>query len=529
MAAVSWPLVRKELRQSLRARATLLVENLYLLILVVVAGWSVYSATHGCSVEPTWKCGRDTFWQVAHMQAILLGLVAAALSAAAVTAEQEQKTGDLLLVTPARVREIVRSKFIAFFVIAVVFVLLSIPVSVLCLLLGGLTWWELALAYLVTATWLGLAGAVGVLSGAMVRRTIAAVPLAIVLVFIVNLISSGLAYGRLPHAVLGGSGALSLISNETPLSFFHFQLPIWAAALLLCLPVMACLVESAVDRVRLAHHRSPVSQRIWMFVSAVSASALALGKVAANPQPPSRPPWEALGSALFVQGAILFVVAAVFASQGLSKRDHAAFRGERQPVLHALFGAGPRAGARMVMLLGVVVLVGWAVFWPLVRAEVGVPPWRIALAVANVVAGIWVACLLAQTAAFWGRLRREWARRVVGLLLVALLFAAVPGAAGIIQHGQGSPPPVSTLLLLTNPGVGCYAAFDPAGTIPGSGLAEDLDQVVPLGLYPLWFSLALGLLLAVVLWRGRRRLQKVLMEGKPPAPREVEAAFRSVE
>jgi len=39
----------------------------------------------------------------------------------------------------------------------------------------------------------------------------------------------------------------------------------------------------------------------------------------------------------------------------------------------------------------------------------------------------------------------------------------------------------------------------------------------------------LNRVLSLVLWRARRRLQKVLMEGKPPAPREAEAAFRSVE
>ncbi len=529
MAAVSWPLLRKELRQSLRAKATLIVENLYLLILVALAGWEVYASAHSCSPRPTWECGRTTFWHVAQLQAILLGLVAAALGAAAVTAESEQKTQDLLLVTPARVREIVRSKFLAAFVIVLVLVLLSVPVSVLCLLLGGLTWQEVAWAYLLLLTWLALAGTMGILTGALVHRTIAAVPLAIVAAYLVTAASGAMVENKVPHAALGGTGALSLLSREIPLSFFGFHLPVWAASLALCIPLGACLMESAVDRVRLAHQRRPIAQRIWMLLFAAAASALALGTVIAQPPSPQGPPWDPMLGGLTVQGVILLLLAAIFSSQGLGKRDHAALRGERQPFLHALFGAGPRAGARFIAVTAVTLLAGWAVAWPLMGRDVGVPGWRIALAVANLLAGAWVACLLGQWAAFWGKLRREWIRRTVGVGMAVLLFGGIPAAAGIIWHGHALPPPVSAALLLTNPVTGCVAAFDPPNAIPGSKWADDLDRVLPLGLYPLLFSLLLGVLLALALTVARRRLRAALMEGRPPAPREAEAASRPAE
>jgi ABC-type transport system involved in multi-copper enzyme maturation permease subunit len=527
MGAVSWPLVRKELRQNLRAKATLIVENLYLLILVVLAGWQVYGATQGCSPQPMWEYGRSTFWQIAHLQAVLLGLVAAALTAATITAEREQKTEDLLLATPTRVREIVRSKLVALLVIGLVLLLLSVPVSVLCLLLGGLIWQEVGLAYLVTWIWIALAGAIGILTGALVRRTMAAVPLAIVATFLVNGVAASLAEAKLPHAVLAGSGGLSLISNEVSLSFFRLPLPIWVAAVALCLPVAICFLESAVDRVRLPHQRRPIAQRIWLLLSAVIASALALGVVITQPLDPSSPPWDILLAGLAIQGCILLIVAAVFSSQGLGKRDHAALRGERRLLLDALFGSGPRAGARWTMILSVIVLVGWTSVWLIRRHDVGVPVWRVVLATANLLAGIWVACLLGQLAGFWGRLKREWLRRTVGLLFLALIFGVPPAVGGLIWRGQELPSPAVITLLLSNPLTGCVVAFDPVAPMHGSAFAANADRLLPLGLYSLLFLLTVGAMLALILSRVRRVVQLALTQGAAPATRETEASLRA--
>ena len=117
-----------------------------------------------------------------------------------------------------------------------------------------------------------------------------------------------------------------------------------------------------------------------------------------------------------------------------------------------------------------------------------------ALGVACLLAGIWLACLLAQLPAFWGRLRRDVYRHLIALLLLGLVFALPPALAGVIWYGHEIPPPSAMVLLLTNPVTGGLVAFDPVAPLHGSPLAARLDGFLPLAVYPLVCSLAAALL-----------------------------------
>jgi hypothetical protein len=228
-------------------------------------------------------------------------------------------------------------------------------------------------------------------------------------------------------------------------------------------------------------------------------------------------------------------VAAIFSSQGLGKRDLAALRNAapaaesprsaRGGFVDGLFGSGPRAGARWSMLLSFILLVGWTAFWLSFRHDIGAPLWRSALATANLLAGVWVACLLAQVPAFWRRIRREWIRRLIALVCLAVVFVGPLAAAGIIHSVRHSYSPVAVVLMLTSPLVGEDAAYDPTDAMDGSAFAEKADKLLPLGVYPIACMLVQGVMLALVLRRLRIGIQAELARGAAIPPREAEATF----
>lgn len=176
------------------------------------------------------------------------------------------------------------------------------------------------------------------------------------------------------------------------------------------------------------------------------------------------------------------------------------------------------------MLLAGLLLVSWAVPWLLAGPPLGLPAWRVGLGLACLISGVWLACLLAQLAAFWRLLRREWQRRAVAALLVALVFAGPPLVAWRLWGGQRTLPPAAVVLLLTNPIAGCIVAFDPVAPLAGSDLATRADAILPLGACPLAVSLLLAAALCLLLRRQRRRLQTALATGLAPPERELEEA-----
>ena len=53
-------------------------------------------------------------------------------------------------------------------------------------------------------------------------------------------------------------------------------------------------------------------------------------------------------------------------------------------------------------------------------------------------------------------------------------------------------------------------------------IAASANRLLPLGVYPLLFLLAMGGVLALILWRVRLAVQAALAQGAAPAARETE-------
>jgi hypothetical protein len=88
---------------------------------------------------------------VMSMLVALIALIAPALTANAITLERERKTMDLLLATPLTARQLLVGKLLGSFAFIVLLLALTLPVSAVSVLLGGVSFPELLKAYLLIA------------------------------------------------------------------------------------------------------------------------------------------------------------------------------------------------------------------------------------------------------------------------------------------------------------------------------------------------------------------------------------------
>lgn len=107
-------------------------------------------------------------------QFLLASLTAPAFAAGSLTGEKERKTYEMLLASALRPRTIVIGKWMASFLPSLLMVLSSLPIVMLCLPLGGISFYEAAAAYVTLIASLACFTLVGLYASAYFARTIAA-------------------------------------------------------------------------------------------------------------------------------------------------------------------------------------------------------------------------------------------------------------------------------------------------------------------------------------------------------------------
>ena len=81
-------------------------------------------------------------------QYILASLMAPSFAAGAITGEKERKTYEMLLASPLRPEAIVMGKLVAALTHLAILIFASLPIVMLCLPLGGVSFYEVLAAYL---------------------------------------------------------------------------------------------------------------------------------------------------------------------------------------------------------------------------------------------------------------------------------------------------------------------------------------------------------------------------------------------
>ncbi len=269
------PVIGRELRVRVRMERGYLLQAFYLAFLILVVALS-YQAAIGDNLTLTnpveiQKALVEFYRAVLSTLILLIVLVAPALTANAITLERERKTIDLLLATPLTARQLLVGKLVGSFAFIVLLLALTLPISAVSVLLGGVSFPELLKAYLLIACGGLVLCAIALFTSAYARSSTLAVLWSYlrvggfllatgVLVMLQELFAAGI-FGR---GGMGGVGAVNLafpaallnpfaapFVADTQVDLGGWQVPSWFVGVVLCLLFTRLTLTAAARKVGL--------------------------------------------------------------------------------------------------------------------------------------------------------------------------------------------------------------------------------------------------------------------------------------
>ena len=155
LAFWSNPVVARDLRVQLRGAKSYWFQGVYLLLLgiLALAGYAMTTQSSNGEVNVVAMSYQlQAFYYFIYITlAALIVLIAPALTAASITTERQRLTLDLLTTTPMTASELLIGKLLSSTAFLSLLLVLSVPASALCIILGGATITDLLKVYLLIA------------------------------------------------------------------------------------------------------------------------------------------------------------------------------------------------------------------------------------------------------------------------------------------------------------------------------------------------------------------------------------------
>ena len=165
------PVLQRELLVNLRMPRAFVLMFVYQVLLAAV----VYLAWPADNVRLDLSDNPESTRQLVNLfflgQYILASLMAPSFAAGAVTGEKERKTYEMLLASPLRPEAIVMGKLVAALTHLAILIFASLPIVMLCLPLGGVSFYEVVAAYLALIASVVMFGMISVACGSYFKRT----------------------------------------------------------------------------------------------------------------------------------------------------------------------------------------------------------------------------------------------------------------------------------------------------------------------------------------------------------------------
>jgi ABC-type transport system involved in multi-copper enzyme maturation permease subunit len=262
------PVIGRELRVRVRVGRAYLLQAFYLAFLILIVALA-YQAAIGDNPDlrnpvRVQEALVEFYRIVMSMLVALIALIAPALTANAITLERERKTMDLLLATPLTARQLLVGKLLGSFAFIVLLLALTLPVSAVSVLLGGVSFPELLKAYLLIACGGLVLCAIALFSSVYARNSTLAVlwsylrVAGFLLATGVLMLQDVVAFGG------RGAGALNLAFPQVLLNpfaapfvadmqvdFVRWQAPAWVVGVVLCLLFTRLTLTAAARKVGL--------------------------------------------------------------------------------------------------------------------------------------------------------------------------------------------------------------------------------------------------------------------------------------
>lgn len=263
------PVIGRELRVRVRVGRAYMLQAFYLAFLILIVALAYEAAINDNSdfSNPVrvQQALVEFYRLVMSMLVALIALIAPALTANAITLERERKTMDLLLATPLTARQLLVGKLIGSFAFIVLLLALTLPVSAVSVLLGGVSFPELLKAYLLIACGGLVLCAIALFSSVYARNSTLAVLWSYLRVA-GFLLATGVLIALQDVVAFGGrgAGALNLAFPQVLLNpfaapfvadmqvdFVRWQVPAWIVGVVICLLFTRLTLTAAARKVGL--------------------------------------------------------------------------------------------------------------------------------------------------------------------------------------------------------------------------------------------------------------------------------------
>jgi ABC-type transport system involved in multi-copper enzyme maturation permease subunit len=263
------PVIGRELRVRVRVGRAYMLQAFYLAFLILIVALA-YQAAIGDNPDlrnpvRVQEALVEFYRIVMSMLVALIALIAPALTANAITLERERKTMDLLLATPLTARQLLVGKLLGSFAFIVLLLALTLPVSAVSVLLGGVSFPELLKAYLLIACGGLVLCAIALFSSVYARNSTLAVLWSYLRVA-GFLLATGVLIALQDVVAFGGrgAGALNLAFPQVLLNpfaapfvadmqvdFVRWQVPAWIVGVVICLLFTRLILTAAARKVGL--------------------------------------------------------------------------------------------------------------------------------------------------------------------------------------------------------------------------------------------------------------------------------------
>ncbi len=259
------PVIGRELRVRVRFGRSYLLQASYLAFLIMMT-MLLYT-----SLEDT-GAGASAFviqqnlvnFNITLMMilATLIVLIVPGLTASAITLERERRTIDLLLATPLSSRDLLTGKLVGSMAFVVLLLALTLPISAVSVVMGGMTITELLTTYFLMAMSAMVMCALSLAVSSFQKRSFAAIIQSYVVIGAFSLFVGLLSASQIAAFFGGGMSQLYAVSAVltpwyAPLianSYFDLwgrQVPVWVVSLIVCSLLTRLILTASARRVGL--------------------------------------------------------------------------------------------------------------------------------------------------------------------------------------------------------------------------------------------------------------------------------------
>src|SRR5579885_1647378 len=140
---------RRDYRAQLRGNRAIILWTVYLIVLIGLA-MIVYSMSVEAGVTSVARAQatlQDFYQAVMMILGFMVILVAPALAATTIVMERERRSLDLVFSAPVRPKTLLVGKMISAYRYTWMLLVLSLPITAVCVVMGGATWLEVLFAY----------------------------------------------------------------------------------------------------------------------------------------------------------------------------------------------------------------------------------------------------------------------------------------------------------------------------------------------------------------------------------------------